>query len=108
MNKFINTTSIILLVIVPLFGFNFLVNVIGNILLIIVLLPLFVLAISFVAINNFKTKLKQCENCGSIVVGNPTQCINCGYIFSETDNIEKNMTTDASQKTIEVEAEEVN
>mgnify|MGYP001280221039 FL=1 len=108
MNKLITTTSVIFLLLVPIFGVNFLANVVGNILLIIVLIPLLIFAIALIAINNLKTKVKQCENCGSTVMVTLDQCVYCGYNFPETNNIGTKYTTDASQKTIEVEAEEIN
>ena len=56
-NKNLLTYSLILLVIVPLFGINFLIGFLGNILLLLFLIPFFLLIIGVLVFNSLKSKI---------------------------------------------------
>ena len=106
-NKLI-TYSLIFILIIPLFGLNFLIGLLGNILLLVVLVPLLILIIGFLGLNSLKSTINICENCGSTIIGNNDNCPYCDY--KSIKNIQKNddLSSDASNKIIEVKAEEIN
>jgi len=106
-NKLV-TYSLIFILIIPLFGLNFFIGLLGNILLLIVLVPLLILAIGFLGLNSLKSTINLCESCGSTIIGNNGNCPYCDY--EPIKNIQKNndLSTDASNKIIEVKAEEIN
>ena len=105
-NKNLLTYSLILLVIVPLFGINFLIGFLGNILLLLFLIPLFLLIIGVLVFNSFKSKINTCSNCGAISLGLSETCMNCG---ANIENISKINQLDKkpSESTIDVKAEEI-
>ena len=107
MNKSLLTYSIISFVIIFLFGFNFLLSLLGNILILLVLTPLLLIGIVLLGIKSFKTKLKICTNCGATLIGESESCLYCGLKFSNIEG-NKNFSENASTETIEIEAEEVN
>ena len=106
-NKLI-TYSLIFIIIIPLFGLNFLIGLLGNILLLIVLIPLLIFIIGFLGLNSLKSSINLCENCGSTIIGNNESCPYCDY--KSIKNIQENddLSSDASNKIIEVKAEEIN
>ena len=106
-NKLISY-SLIFILIIPLFGLNFLVGLLGNILLLVVLVPILLLIIGFLGLNSLKSTINLCESCGSTIIGNNGNCPYCGY--KPIKNIQKDddLSSDASNKTIEVKAEEIN
>ena len=105
-NKKFFTYSLILLVIVPLVGINFFVSFLGNILFLLILIPLFLLLVGALFLNYFKSKIKTCSNCGSISLASNGTCINCG---SDLDNVNKvnQINKKPSESTIEIKAEEI-
>ena len=105
-NKNLLAYSLIILIVVPIFGINFFINFLGNILLLLFLIPLFLLFLIFVGFNSYKSKINTCNNCGAISLGKGETCMNCG---SDLDNIGKIKTYDKtpSDSTIEVKAEEI-
>ena len=104
MNKSFVTYSLIFLVVVPIFGFNFLISFLGNILLLIFLVPLLIFLIAFLGLNSLKSNLKTCSECGTINLGVNNTCMNCGADLNSKNlkNFKK-----PSETTIEVKAEEV-
>ena len=100
--------SLIFILIIPLFGLNFLIGLLGNILLLIFLVPLLILILGFLFLNTFKSSINSCENCGTTFIGNNGNCPYCD--FKSIENIQKDddLSSDASNKTIEVKAEEIN
>ena len=106
-NKLI-TYSLIFILIIPLFGLNFLIGLIGNIFLLVVLVPLLILIVGFLGLNSFKSSINLCESCGSTIIGNDVNCPYCDY--KSTKKIQRNddLSSDASNKIIEVKAEEIN
>ena len=107
MNKSLITYSIISFLVIFFFGFNFLFSLLGNILIILFLTPILLLVIVFLIITSFKSKFKVCTNCGTTLISDSESCLYCGTKFSAIDN-KKYYSEDASNETIEIEAEEIN
>ena len=105
-NKNLLTYSLIILVVIPIFGINFFLSFLGNIILLLFLVPLLLLLLVFISINTYKSKINTCSNCGAISLGLSETCMNCG---ANLENISKNNQLDKkpSESTIEVKAEEV-
>ena len=105
-NKNILTYSLIILIVIPIFGFNFFISLIGNILVLLFLIPLLLLVLVFIGFNSYKSKINTCSNCGAISIGLSEICTNCG---ADLENTSKNNQLDKkpSESTIEVQAEEV-
>ena len=105
-NKNLLTYSLILLIVIPFFGFNFFISFVGNILLLLFLIPLLLLGLVFIGFNSYKSKINTCSNCGAISLGLSETCMNCG---ADLDNISKKnqLNKKPGERTIEVEAEEI-
>ena len=105
-NKTIFTFSLITLMIIPIFGINFLISFLGNILVLLLLIPLLLLLLVFIGFNSFKSKFNTCNECGATSLGLSDTCFNCG---ADLNNISKSNQFDIkpSESTIEVKAEEV-
>ena len=105
-NKNLLTYSLIALIVIPIFGINFFISLIGNILLLLFLIPLLLVILVFIGFNSYKSKINQCHNCGVISLGLSETCMNCG---ANLENINHNNQFDKnpSERTIEVNAEEV-
>ena len=105
-NKNLLTYSLIILVVIPIFGINFFISFLGNILLLLFFVPLLLVILVFIGFNSYKSKINQCHNCGSISFGFSETCMNCG---ANLENISNNDQFDKkpSESTIEVKAEEV-
>ena len=106
--KSLVTYSLIFLIVIPIFGLNFFINIIGNILLLIFLVPLLLFLISFISFNSLKSKIKTCNQCGNVSIGNSNTCANCGANFEESNPTKFENLKKPSEITIEVKAEEVN
>ena len=98
--------SLIILIIIPIFGINFFISFVGNILLLLFLVPLLLLLSAFLVFNSYKAKINTCSNCGTVSLGLSKTCMNCG---SDLEDIRNSNQLDKrpSQRTIEVKAEEV-
>ena len=107
MNKSLITYIIISFLIIFFFGFNFLFSLLGNILILLFLTPILLIVIAFLSINSFKSKFKVCTNCGTTIIGDGDNCVYCGSNFSDIEN-NKIYSEDASNETIEIDAEEIN
>ena len=105
-NRNILTYSFILLMVIPIFGFNFFISFFGNILLILFLIPILLLLLLFIGFNFYKSKINRCNNCGAISLGLSETCINCGADLNNVSN-RNQMDQKPSESTIEVEAEEI-
>ena len=105
-NKNLLTYSLIVLIFIPIFGINFFISFLGNILLLLFLIPLLLVILIFIGLNSYKSKINQCDSCGSISVGLSENCMNCG---ASLQNITNNDQFDKkpSESTIDVKAEEV-
>ena len=106
-NKTILPYLLIFLIVIPIFGINFLISFLGNILLLLFLIPLLIFLLIFIGFNYYKSKLNQCKDCGAISIGLYDTCINCG---ADLNDINKRNQFDniPSESTIEVKAEEIN
>ena len=105
-NKNLLTYSLIILIVIPIFGLNFFISFIGNILLLLFLIPLLLLVLVFIGFNSYKSKINTCSSCGSISLGLSDTCMNCG---ADLENTSKNNQLDKkpSESTIDVKAEEI-
>ncbi len=105
-NKTLLTYSLIILVVIPIFGINFLLSFFGNILLLLFLIPILLVLIAFVGFNSFKSKINTCSNCGAINIGLNETCTNCGADLEDINKRNK-LDTKPSETIIEVKAEEI-
>jgi len=105
-NKNLLIYALIILIVIPIFGINFFLSFVGNILLLLFLFPLLLVILFFIGFNSYKSKINTCNSCGSISFGLSETCINCG---ANLENIINNNQFDKmpSDSTIEVKAEEV-
>ena len=105
-NKNLLTYSLIILIVIPIFGINFFISFVGNILLLLFLITLLLLVLVFMGFNSYKSKINTCRNCGAISLGLSETCMNCG---ADLENVSKNnqLNKKPSESTIEVEAEEI-
>ena len=112
MNNFLKANNnfftylLIILIFIPIFGINFFVSLLSNILLLLFLIPLLLIVLIFIGFNSYKSKINKCNNCGAISLGLSETCMNCGANLEDIRNnnqIDKN----PSESTIEIKAEEV-
>ena len=105
-NKNILIYSLIILIVIPIFGINFFISFLGNILLLLFLIPLLLVILVSIGFNSYKSKINTCNSCGAISLGLSEICMNCG---ANLENISNNNQFDQkpSESTIEVKAEEV-
>ena len=105
-NKNLLTYSLIILIVIPIFGINFFISFLGNIIILLLLIPLLLLLLVFIGFNYYKSKLNTCCNCGALSLGFGETCMNCGANLE--DIIKKNqLDKKPSESTIEVKAEEI-
>ena len=112
MNYFLQTNKnlliylFVILLVIPIFGINFFMSFLSNILLLLFLIPFLLLLLVFIGFNTYKSKINTCNNCGTISFGISETCINCGADLE--DIIKKNqLGKKPSESTIEVKAEEI-
>ena len=105
-NKNLLTYLLIIFIIVPIFGINFFISFLGNILLLFFLIPLLLVILVFIGFNSYKSKINTCNSCGAISLGLSETCMNCG---ANLENISNNnqFNKKPSESIIEVKAEEV-
>ena len=105
-NKNLIIYSLLVLIAVPLFGVNFFMSFLGNIIILLFLIPVLLLILVFLGLNSFKSKINTCANCGAILIGQNKTCISCG---ADLENISKKnqLGKKPSESTIEVQAEEI-
>ena len=105
-NKNFLTYSLIIIFAISVFGINFILSFLGNILLLLFLIPLLLLVLVLIGFNSYKSKINACSSCGAISLGFSETCMNCG---AELENIsEKNqLDKKPSESIIEVKAEEI-
>ena len=80
------------------------ISFLGNILLLLFLIPLLLVILVFIGFNFYKSKINTCNTCGSISLGLSENCMNCG---ANLENINNQFDEKPSESTIEVKAEEV-
>ena len=105
-NKNLLTYSLIALIVIPIFGINFFISLIGNILLLLFLIPLLLVILVFIGFNSYKSKINTCSNCGAISLGLSENCMTCGADLENTSK-KNQLNKKPSESTIEVEAEEI-
>ena len=105
-NRNLLTYSLIILILIPFFGLNFLINFLGNVLLLLFLIPLLLLILGFIAINYYNSKINRCNNCGSVSLGLNEICMNCGANLEDTSKTNQSNKS-PSESTIEIQAEEI-
>ena len=105
-NKNFFIYSLVMLMLISIFGINFFISFLGNILFLLFLIPLLLVILAFIAFNSYKSKINTCNSCGAISLGLSEHCMNCG---ANLENTGKNNQFDKkpSESTIEVKAEEV-
>ena len=107
MNKSLVTYSLIFLILISIFGFNFFLNLIGNLLLLIFLIPLLIIAVLLISFNSLKSKVNTCNQCGTVTLGINNICMNCGADLENTNSNSSAILKKPSEATIEVKAEEI-
>jgi len=105
-NKNFLTYSLIVFIIIPIFGINFFISFLGNILLLLFLIPLLLVILVFIGFNSYKSKLNTCNECGTISIGLSETCVNCGADLNDISK-ENQFNKKPSESTIEVKAEEI-
>ena len=105
-NKNLLTYTLIILIVIPIFGINFFFSFLGNIILLLFLIPLLLLLLVFLGFNFYKSKINTCSNCGTISLGLNGTCMNCGADLEDNSKNER-MDKKPSESTIEVKAEEI-
>ena len=105
-NKNLLTSLLIMLIIIPIFGVNFLISLFGNILLLLFLIPLLLVILVYLGFNSYKSKINTCNKCGAISFGLSETCMDCGANLENISNCNQ-FDKKPSESTIEVKAEEV-
>ena len=103
-NKNILTYTLIILIVIPIFGINFVLGLLSNILLLLFLIPLFIIVLVFLGFTYYKSKINTCSNCGAISLGLSENCMNCGANLKDI-NKGNQLDKKPSESTIEIEAE---
>ena len=105
-NKNFFIYSLMIIIVIPIFGLNFFISFLGNILLLLFLIPLLLVILVFIGFNSYKSKINTCKSCGAISLGLSETCMNCG---ANLENIRDNqLNKKPGESTIEIKAEEVN
>ena len=107
MNKNLVTYTLIFFILISLFGFNFFLSLIGNLLLLLFLIPLLILFVLLISFNSLKSKVNTCNQCGTITLGINNTCMNCGADLKDTNSKTHESLKNPSETTIEVKAEEI-
>tara|TARA_B100001996_G_scaffold30869_1_gene23459 strand:+ start:246 stop:590 length:345 start_codon:yes stop_codon:yes gene_type:complete len=106
-NKTLVTYLLIFLIFLPIFGLNFFMSIVGNVLLLFFLITILIVLIIFLSFNFLKSKVSTCEKCGAISLGLNATCINCGADLEDLNIKESKLDNNPGERTIEVKAEEI-
>ena len=106
-NKTLVTFSLIFFIIIPVFGLNFFLSIIGNVLLLFFLITLLILIIVFLSFNFLNSKISRCKQCGTVSLGLNDTCINCGADLGDINIKQTKLDKNPGEITIEVKAEEI-
>ena len=106
-NKTLVTFSLIFFIFIPIFGLNFFLSIIGNVLLLFLLITLLIVLIMFLSLTFLKSKVSTCKECGAISVGLNDTCINCGADLGDLNIKQTKLDKNPGERTIEVKAEEI-
>ncbi len=107
-NKSLIIYSFMFLIVISFFGFNFLLNLLGNILLLLFLVPLLIFLIILISFNSLKSKVNICDECGNVLFGIDKTCRNCGEDLGSRNSKNVGNFKNPGEATIEVKAEEIN
>ena len=107
MNKSLINYLLIFLLVIPIFGFNFLISLIGNVLLLAFLIPLLILLILLISFNSLKNQINTCKQCGNVSLGINNTCANCGADLDDINPKNSGAFKKPSETTIEIKAEEI-
>ncbi len=107
MNKSLIIYLFIFLIVIPIFGFNFLISLIGNVVLLAFLIPLLIFLIILISFNSLKSKVNTCKQCGTVSLGINNNCMNCGADLDDINPKNPETFKNPSETTIEVKAEEI-
>ena len=105
-NKNLLTYSLIVFIVIPIFGINFFISLLSNILLLLFLIPLLLVILVFIGFNFYKSKINTCNSCGAISIGLSETCMNCGANLENMSGYNQ-FDKKPSESTIEVKAEEI-
>ena len=105
-NKNMLTYSLFILLLIPIFGINFVVGLVSNIILLLFLIPLLIILLVFLGFTYYNSKINTCSNCGAISLNLSETCINCGANSKEF-NKRNQLDKKPSESTIEIQAEEI-
>ena len=103
-NKSFFTYSLIILLVIPIFGINLIFSFFGHVLLILFLIPILLLLLLLLGFNSYRSKINICSNCGAMSFGINETCINCGENLEAISN-KNQLEKKPSESTIEVKAE---
>ena len=104
-NKNLITYSLIIVLVIPIFGIKFLLSFLGNVLIVLFLVPLLLFLLVLIGFNSYKSKINTCDECGAIFLGLSETCMTCGADLKVS---QRNQFDDKpSETTIEVKAEEI-
>ena len=106
-NKNFFIFSLMILIVIPIFGLNFFISFLGNIILLLFLIPLLLVILVLIGFNSYKSKINTCNSCGAISLGLSETCMNCGANLESISN-NNQLNKKPSDSIIEVKAEEVN
>ena len=112
MNYFLNANknlldySLIILILIPIFGINFFISIVGNFILLLFLIPVLLLFLAFIGFKSYKSKINICSSCGAISLGLGKSCMNCG---ADLENVSKGnqVYKKPSESIIDVKAEKI-
>ena len=105
-NKNILMYALIILIVIPIFGINFVLGLLSNILILLFLIPLLIILLVFLGFTYYKSKINTCTNCGAISLGSSENCMNCGANLKDINRANQ-IDKKPSESTIEVQAEEI-
>jgi len=105
-NKNLLTYSLITLILVPIFGINFFISLISNVLILLFLIPVLLIILVFIGFNSYKSKINTCSSCGAVTLSLSKTCMNCGANLENTSK-RNELDKKPSESTIEVKAEEI-
>ena len=105
-NKNILTYTLIIFMLIPIFGMKFLISILGNIIIVLFLIPVLLLLILFIGFSSYQAKIKTCKNCGVVTLGSSNTCMNCGNDLDDKISINR-IDKKPSESTIEIKAEEI-
>ena len=105
-NKNLLTYSLIIPLVISVFGINFFLSFLGNVLLLLFLIPLLFVILFMIGFNSYKPKINTCNSCGAISLGLSEICMNCGANLENISH-KNQFNKKPSESTVEVKAEEV-